>query len=99
MRRREFIALASAATASAALIGYPRLTRAQQTLQNPGTWLRSGPMLGHSEMTETEVWLQTNRPCRAEVRYWKRGKPEAARLSNAVDTNEASDFIARFKLS
>jgi hypothetical protein len=32
-------------------------------------------------------------------RYWKRGKPDASRLSEAVQTSEASDFIARFRLS
>jgi alkaline phosphatase D len=56
-------------------------------------------MLGRSEMTEIELWLQTNKPCRAEVRYWKQSQPDASRLSEAVQTNEASDFIARFKLS
>jgi alkaline phosphatase D len=99
MQRREFISLVSAATASAALIKFPVQAKAQQTLPNPAIWLRSGPMLGRSEMTEIELWLQTNKPCRAEVRYWKQGKPEASRLSEAVQTNEASDFIARFKLS
>src|SRR5882672_7640724 len=99
MRRRDFISLVSAATASVALGKFPIQTKAQQSLPNPAVWLRSGPMLGHSELTETEVWLQTNKPCRAEVRYWKRGRPEAARLSEAVETTEASDFIARFKLS
>ncbi|HMJ26263.1 MAG TPA: hypothetical protein VK475_10555, partial [Pyrinomonadaceae bacterium] len=99
MRRREFISLVSAATAAASLAKFPFSARAQQALPNPAAWLRSGPMLGRSEMTETEIWLQTNKALRAEVRYWKRGKPEAARLSEAVETNEASDFIARFKLS
>ena len=99
MRRREFISLVSAATAAASLAKFPFSARAQQALPNPAAWLRSGPMLGRSEMTETEIWLQTNKALRAEVRYWKRGKPEAARLSEAVETNEARDFIARFKLS
>lgn len=99
MRRREFISLVSAASAATALGKFPVLSRAQQALPNPASWLRSGPMLGHSEMTETEVWLQTNKPCRAEVRYWKRGKFNAARISEAVQTDEGRDFIARFKLS
>src|SRR6266567_3382687 len=99
MRRRDFISLVSAATASTALLKFPAVTGAQQSLSNPATWLRSGPMLGHSEMTETEVWLQTNKPCRAEVRYWKARRPETARLSEAVHTTEAKDFIARFKLT
>src|SRR6266496_2409073 len=57
MRRREFISLVSAATASAALSRFPASTKAQQTLPNP------------------------------------------ARLTETVKTDEATDFIARFKLS
>lgn len=61
--------------------------------------LRAGPMLGYSEMTEVVIWLQTKHPCTAQVRFWKRGEPETARLSEAVKTTEAEDFIARFRLS
>jgi alkaline phosphatase D len=89
----------AAATASAALVKFPAWASAQQTLPNPAAWLRSGPMLGRSEMTETEVWLQTSQPCRAVVRYWKKGTPEASRLSESIQTSEANDFIARFTLS
>ena len=56
-------------------------------------------MLGYSEMTETVVWLQTRKPARAQLRFWKQGKPETARLSEPVQTSEAGDLIARFKLS
>lgn len=95
MKRREFLLL----TALAALVNFSSEAAAQQTLPNPAAWIKSGPMLGHSELTETEIWLQTNKACRAEVRFWKQGKPATARLSETAQTNEAGDFIARFKIS
>jgi len=72
---------------------------AQQTQPDPARWLRSGPMLGYSEMTETVVWLQTRKPSRVQVRFWKQGQMATARLSNAVETVEATDQIARIKIS
>jgi alkaline phosphatase D len=61
--------------------------------------LRSGPMLGYSEMTETAVWLQTKQPAEAQIRYWKQGEPKNVKFSKTVRTNEDADFIARFTLS
>jgi alkaline phosphatase D len=72
---------------------------AQQSQPDPAALLRSGPMLGYSEMTETVVWLQTRRPSRVQLRFWKQGQPATARLSDTVQTDEAADQIARFKLS
>lgn len=72
---------------------------AQQTQSDTARWLRSGPMLGYSEMTETVVWLQTKKPSRVQVRFWKQGQPATARLSDAIDTEAATDHIARVKIS
>lgn len=69
-----------------------------QTFSDPAEWLRAGPLLGASEMTSTEVWLQTRRPVRAQLRFWRQGKPETARLSRAVETTPDADLIARFGL-
>jgi alkaline phosphatase D len=66
---------------------------------DPSECLSSGPMLGPAELTQTTVWLQTRRPCRAEVRWWREGKPETARLSPPVETAAAGDHIARFELA
>jgi alkaline phosphatase D len=74
------------------------LAAAQQNRPDPAAWLRSGPMLGYSEMTETVVWLQTRQPSRVQLRFWKQGQPETARLSEAIQTDESADQIARFKL-
>lgn len=61
--------------------------------------LRSGPMLGYAQITETVVWLQTKEPARVQVRYWKEGEPRSARLSNMIATSSATDHIARFVIS
>ncbi len=71
---------------------------AWQDSGDPSGCLSSGPMLGPAEMTQTTVWLQTRRPCRAQVRWWREGTPEAARLSPSVETAAAGDHIARFEL-
>lgn len=66
---------------------------------NPAELIRSGPMLGYSEMSETVVWLQTKKPCKVHLRYWKRGAAETAKNSESIQTNEKSDLIARFTIS
>ncbi len=70
-----------------------------QSQPDASKWLRSGPMLGYAEMTESVIWLQTRRPLRAQVRFWKQGQPASARLSHPIDTKEESDLIARFTLT
>ncbi len=100
MKRRDFISLLSTTTVSAvALAPHLSTASAQQVLPDISQWLRSGPMPGHCELTETAIWLQTRRACHAELRYWKRGVPDSARLSAAVEATAASDYIARFNLA
>ena len=73
---------------------------AQQPAPNPREWLRSGPMVGPAERTETTVWLQTTRPARVQVRFWPEGDPsKGARLSAEVETAAAGDHIARLPLT
>lgn len=72
---------------------------AQHQLPKAADLLRSGPMLGYAELSETVIWLQTWRECRAQVRFWKAGNPETARLSAEVRTEAAGDHIARFTLT
>jgi alkaline phosphatase D len=56
-------------------------------------------MLGMSEMTESIIWLQTTRPARAQIRFWKQNQPATARLSDALQTTADGDLIARFRLT
>lgn len=72
---------------------------AQSAQSKTGGILRSGPMLGYSEMTETLVWLQTREPASVEIRYWKQGEPKNVKIAKAIRTTEESDHIARFKIS
>jgi len=64
----------------------------------PKSCLRSGPMLGASEIQETQLWLQTHRPCRVQIGYWPEKDPAAARLSREIQTTAADDHIAHILL-
>jgi alkaline phosphatase D len=67
---------------------------------SPSELIRSGPMLGYSELTETVVWLQTKKPCKVHLRYWKRGAAqETAKKTETIQTEEKKDLIARFAIS
>jgi alkaline phosphatase D len=71
----------------------------QSSQQKSNSLLRSGPMLGYSEMTETLVWLQTREPASVEIRYWKRGEPKNVKTAKVIRTSEENDHIARFKIA
>src|SRR5688500_12701896 len=86
MRRRDFLLV-------------PLAPAAAQFLDASGDPLRSGPMLGYSEITETVVWLQTRRPSRVQIRFWPQSDAASARVSDEARTTEAGDLIARFTLS
>lgn len=102
MPKRRFVPLAPIILSVLLTLALGTACNGQEPGGDPSDCLSSGPMLGPAEMTETTVWLQTRRPCRAQVRYWKQGKPgtqEAARLSPSLQTDAAGDHIARFVLS
>ncbi len=92
MQRRDLFALPL-------LAPFAGLAFARQATVDPRPWLRSGPMLGYAETTEAAIWLQTTRPCRAQIRFWKQGLTATARLSEPVETRSDADLIARFTLS
>jgi len=72
---------------------------AQTARLDSGSALRSGPMLGYSEMTETVIWLQTKVPAKAQIRFWKTGDAKNIKNSRVIQTSEQGDHIARFVLS
>ncbi len=63
------------------------------------TILRSGPMLGYSEMTETVVWLQSKTPAKVYLKYWKQGETKSLSQTKTIQTVEENDHIARFIIS
>jgi alkaline phosphatase D len=88
---RRAAALAAVATAMLAAAGAHEAPPA-----NP---LRSGPLVGATEITASEIWVQTRWPCRAQLRFWPADRPGAARLSDSIQTAPESDHIARFRLA
>jgi len=60
--------------------------------------LRSGPMAAWTDMTAAAVWLQTEGPASVQLRYWPDGKPQLARLTEAVAADTSIDHIASFVL-
>ena len=70
------------------LLGHP--ASAQQ--------LRSGPMVGYSDLREVALWVQTDGPCRVAFRYWPQGDKSQARTSPAVDTKSEGAYTATVAL-
>lgn len=94
---RRFVRVALSPLALALALLNP--AGAQEPLPDPAAWLRSGPLLGPAEVSETSLWVQTREPVEVQIRFWEAGKPETSRLSQVVATERASDLIARFTLS
>ncbi len=49
-----------------------------------GAGLKSGPMLGYSEMEEVLIWVQTDEPAAVEIHYWKPDQPETVHKTRPV---------------
>ncbi len=61
--------------------------------------VRSGPMVGYGEMTETMLWVQTTSPATVQYRFWIEGKKSTALLSRKASASEENDYIAKVVLS
>ena len=59
-----------------------------------GARLKSGPMLGYSTMKEVLIWVQSDGPASVQIRYWEEGRPETARLTDPVETEKETSYIA-----
>ncbi|HEX9658033.1 MAG TPA: alkaline phosphatase D family protein [Bacteroidota bacterium] len=61
--------------------------------------LRSGPMVGYSEMTEVMLWVQMTGPAELQYRFWEAGNPQSARTTESQRVTRNSDFIAHTRIS
>ncbi len=62
--------------------------------------LRGGPMNAWAAMREACVWVQTQKPTRLKLAFWREDKPKAApRLSPELATTKEGDCIAKFVLT
>lgn len=80
------------------LIAPTAMSQEGQPPPDTAAWLRSGPMLGHADIQETTLWLQTWDARRISVRFWPLDEPAASRLSPPVNTTAEGDFIAKIPL-
>ena len=56
--------------------------------------LRSGPMVGYSEMREVALWVQTTAPATAQIEYWDKAKPQVKWRTAPVATRAAHAHTA-----
>ncbi len=61
--------------------------------------LRSGPMVGYSEMTEVLLWVQTTKAAAVQFRYWPLGRPTARTTTASLSTRSDDAFVARATIS
>lgn len=61
--------------------------------------LKSGPMLGYSEMREVIVWLQTKTKGKIQLNYWDQILPNQIFKSEIVETDISTAFTAKIILS
>ena len=61
--------------------------------------LKSGPMLGYSEMREVIVWLQTTAKGKIQLNYWDQILPNQIFKSEIVETDISTAFTAKIILS
>ena len=60
--------------------------------------LQSGPMLGYSELSEVQIWLQSKEKANMSIRYWKVDRSDSSMTSESVKTIENEDFTAKVSL-
>jgi len=64
------------------------------TLQSQQTLLKSGPMVGYGQMTETMLWVQTTKEASVQFRYWDVEQPTAKKMSSGVRTLLVNEYVA-----
>ncbi|MEM8528632.1 MAG: alkaline phosphatase D family protein [Bacteroidota bacterium] len=62
--------------------------------------LQSGPMVGYSEMTEVQLWVQTKEVAKIHFNFWEKGSnPSDMRTSASIRTEADQAFTAKVTLS
>jgi alkaline phosphatase D len=68
---------------------FSQLVFAQQSL------LKSGPMVGYSEMREVQLWLQTKESARVKIAYWEKGITKTKWFTKEQASDEATFFAVK----
>ena len=56
--------------------------------------LRSGPMVGYSEMREVMLWVQTNNTANVKIEYWNKDDSTKKYFTNQVTTEKQTGYTA-----
>lgn len=57
--------------------------------------LENGPMIGHTDMREALIWVQTKMPATVQVAYWEKGSPANKIWTDKVSTERATAYTAK----
>ena len=60
--------------------------------------IKSGPMLGYSEMKEVLVWVQTEKSADVTIQYWEKGG-NTKHKTDPIHTEKSTAYIARDRKS
>ncbi|GAA4359111.1 alkaline phosphatase D family protein [Hymenobacter saemangeumensis] len=97
MNRHALLYGAALALLSSPLAAQPRTpakTTKAAVAQPTAALLRSGPMVGYSEMREVALWVQTNGPATAVIEYWDVAAPARKLRTAPVVATAAPGFTA-----
>jgi alkaline phosphatase D len=73
----------------------PLSTEAQTRPATPAVTIRSGPMLGYSEMREVMLWAQTTGAAEVHFVYWDSAAPGVRHRTAGATTTAAEAFTTR----
>ncbi len=81
-----------ASLAAALVLLAPDLAQAQSARDNP---IQSGPMVGHVEMRNAQLWVQTTRAARVRFEYWDEAEPGKINTTTEVRTTRENAWVAK----
>jgi alkaline phosphatase D len=61
--------------------------------------IATGPMLGHIDMRQATIWLQTDAPCKVRIAYSQQEQPHQRYWSDTVETHNAANNTATLTLN
>ena len=56
--------------------------------------LKSGPMVGYSQMREVALWVQTTKPAKVKIAYWEERKISNKNFTDEIQTEKSKAFTA-----
>ncbi len=61
--------------------------------------INSGPMVGHTTMTETYLWIQTKKPAKVKFAYYPEGKIKNKKFTATYQTRQDKGYALKVKLT